>query len=255
MNTKTNGGELALLLTQANGGTRLSSTRYVHYGTITATLKTGRWNGVITAFITMSDIKDEIDWEFPGSQVTEAQSNYFWQGVIPQQTNGQTHTGLTDTYANYHNYTIDWRPDTLTFLIDGKVVRTVQKTDSHYPNTPSRIQLSLWPAGIPSSPPGTVEWAGGMINWNDPDYVSAGHFYMLVKSVSIQCADPQQPGADVTSYVYGPNSTANTPGISFSNRTTLLNGATLAHGGIPGVSVGVALAFVGAVLFGERWLF
>ena len=31
-----NGGELAMLLTQQNGGTRLSSTRYVHYGTITA---------------------------------------------------------------------------------------------------------------------------------------------------------------------------------------------------------------------------
>jgi hypothetical protein len=30
----------------------------------------------------MSDIKDEIDWEFPGSQTTQGQSNYFWQGVI-----------------------------------------------------------------------------------------------------------------------------------------------------------------------------
>jgi len=28
MNTNTSGGELAILLTQANGGTRLSSTRY-----------------------------------------------------------------------------------------------------------------------------------------------------------------------------------------------------------------------------------
>lgn len=29
-------GDLAVLLTETNGGTRLSSTRYVHYGTITA---------------------------------------------------------------------------------------------------------------------------------------------------------------------------------------------------------------------------
>ena len=36
----------------------------------------------MTAFITMSDIKDEIDWEFPGNQTTEGQSNYFWQGVV-----------------------------------------------------------------------------------------------------------------------------------------------------------------------------
>jgi Glycosyl hydrolases family 16 len=29
-------------------------------------VKTGRWAGVVTAFITMSDAKDEIDWEFTG---------------------------------------------------------------------------------------------------------------------------------------------------------------------------------------------
>ena len=46
------------------------------------TVKTGRWGGVVTAFITMSDIKDEIDWEFPGAKTTEGQSNFFWQGVI-----------------------------------------------------------------------------------------------------------------------------------------------------------------------------
>jgi beta-glucanase (GH16 family) len=45
-------------------------------------VKTGRWAGVVTAFITMSDIRDEIDWEFPGQQTTQAQTNYFWQGNI-----------------------------------------------------------------------------------------------------------------------------------------------------------------------------
>lgn len=36
------------------------------------------------------------------------------------------------------------------------------------------VAPSLWPAGINTSAPGTVQWAGGMINWNDPDYQSAG---------------------------------------------------------------------------------
>lgn len=36
MNTNSSGGELAMLLTETNGGTRLSSTRYMHYGTVTA---------------------------------------------------------------------------------------------------------------------------------------------------------------------------------------------------------------------------
>jgi len=30
----------------------------------------------------MSDVKDEIDWEFPGANTTSGQSNMFWQGVI-----------------------------------------------------------------------------------------------------------------------------------------------------------------------------
>ncbi|KAI0947732.1 hypothetical protein AcW1_009416 [Taiwanofungus camphoratus] len=182
MNTNNSGGELVMLLTQTNGGTRLSSTRYVHYGQITARLKTGRWGGVVTAFITMSDIKDEIDWEFPGNQTTQGQTNYFWQGVIPAQTAGETASNLADTFSNYHDFTLDWQPDSLTWLVDGQTVRTLlasEATDnstgvSKYPNTPSRIELSLWPAGINTSAPGTVQWAGGMINWNDPDYQSAG---------------------------------------------------------------------------------
>jgi beta-glucanase (GH16 family) len=91
-------------------------------------VKTGRWGGVVTAFITMSDVKDEIDWEFPGANTTQAQSNYFWQGVIgtlsiartlysellylmwvllvANPSNGAIHSGLTDTFSNYHDYTV-----------------------------------------------------------------------------------------------------------------------------------------------------
>ena len=62
-----------------------------------------------------------------------------------------------------------------------------------------------------------------MINWDDPDYKSAGHFYALVKSVSVKCADPETPSANDTSYVYESN--ASTPSIAMSNHSTLLNGA------------------------------
>lgn len=39
LNTNASGGELALLLTKDNGGTKISSTRYLHYGTVTARSK------------------------------------------------------------------------------------------------------------------------------------------------------------------------------------------------------------------------
>jgi Glycosyl hydrolases family 16 len=37
---------------------------------------------VVTAFIAMSGIKDEIDWEFPGANTTTGQTDFFWQGNI-----------------------------------------------------------------------------------------------------------------------------------------------------------------------------
>ena len=86
------------------------------------------------------------------------------------------------------------------------------------------LTSSLWPAGINSSAPGTVQWSGGMINWDDPDYKNAGHFYALVKSISVTCNDPSPASANVTSYVYGTNSSAMTPSIAFSQLTTV-NGA------------------------------
>jgi hypothetical protein len=63
-------------------------------------------------------------------------------------TAGETEKNLEDTFSNFHDYTIDWQPDTLKFLIDGKEIRSIQKSDTidasgvaHYPTTPSRVQL------------------------------------------------------------------------------------------------------------------
>ncbi|KAH9941782.1 glycoside hydrolase family 16 protein [Epithele typhae] len=249
-------GEAALILTETNGGSRISSTRYVHYGTITARLKTGRWAGVVTAFITMSDIKDEIDWEFPGTQTTEGQSNFFWQGYVPNPNDGATHGNLTDTFSNYHDYTIDWQQDTLTWLIDGNAVRTLKRSDvtgsdgvSHYPSTPSRVQLSVWPAGISQSAQGTIDWSGGLINFDDPDYKAAGHFYALVESVSITCADSKSNPAGATSYVFGTNTSSFNPQVAVTNETTV-NGAGSLRALSAGASVWSALVAGAALALG-----
>lgn len=73
----------AVLLTMAPStvGTLLTSTRYVWYGKISATMTTSQGAGVVTAFIMMSDMKDEIDFEFVGVDLQHAQSNYYFQGI------------------------------------------------------------------------------------------------------------------------------------------------------------------------------
>ena len=76
------GTEVVLLTMPENSvGTLLASTQYVWYGKISATLKTSRTQGVVTAFIMLSDVKDEIDFEFVGYNTSQAQSNFYWQGV------------------------------------------------------------------------------------------------------------------------------------------------------------------------------
>lgn len=76
----------AVILTLAEdgasaSGTLLSSTHYVWYGKVSATMKTSRTAGVVSAFVLFSDVQDEIDFEFVGTELNIAQSNFYWQGV------------------------------------------------------------------------------------------------------------------------------------------------------------------------------
>ena len=65
----------------SSSGTLLASTHYVWYGKISASMKSSRGQGVVSAFILLSDNKDEIDFEFVGTDLSSAQSNYYFQGV------------------------------------------------------------------------------------------------------------------------------------------------------------------------------
>lgn len=44
-------------------------------------MKTSRGAGVVSAFILLSDVKDEIDFEFVGTDLETAQSNFYFQGI------------------------------------------------------------------------------------------------------------------------------------------------------------------------------
>ena len=96
--------------------------------------------------------------------------------------------------------------------MDGSVQRTLKKSETfnktdnqyHYPQTPARVQLSLWPAGISKNGEGTVAWSGGLIDWNAQDVKANGYYYSLFKEIDIQCYDTP-PKANVSgsnSYTY-----------------------------------------------------
>lgn len=103
----------------------------------------------------------------------------------------------SNTVSTTHTYTIDWTPDKIDWIVDGAILRTKKRSETwnstsnryDFPQTPSRIMLSLWPAGLASNGKGTVDWAGGLINWSSP-YMQNGYYYAMVSDVNVQCYDP-----------------------------------------------------------------
>jgi beta-glucanase (GH16 family) len=218
--------EDSMVLTMAEGtsGTLIASTFYVWYGKICTNMRTSQGKGVVTAFIMMSDVKDEIDFEFVGVDVNHAQTNWYSQGVT-DYNQGENLTVNGDTVNKPHEYCIDWTPEELNWSIDGTSMRKVKKSDTWnstsnrygYPQTPSRIMISLWPAGLASNAKGTVDWSGGEIDWQSK-YMQSGVYTAVVSDVSVECYDPpsgtKQTGKKTYKYTDAKNPTNNTVEIT-----------------------------------------
>ncbi|KAH6892352.1 cell wall glucanase [Thelonectria olida] len=201
---------LLLTMPKNSVGTVLSSTVYMWYGNVKAKFKTSRGAGVVTAFILFSDVKDEIDFEFVGTELETAQTNYYFQGITDYHNSGNLST--SDTFDNWHTYEVRWTPDKIEWIIDGKVGRTKEKADTwnetsqnfQFPQTPARVQLSLWPGGLASNQKGTIDWAGGEIDWDSSDIQNYGYYFATFSEVDIECYNsPTPPGTNLKkSYYY-----------------------------------------------------
>lgn len=145
------------------------------------------------------------------------------------------------TADTMHEYCLDWQQDSLTWTIDGNNQRTLNRKDTwnstskrfDYPQTPARIMLSLWPAGLPSNEKGTIEWAGGEIDWNSP-YMQNGYYFARFSEVTVQCYDPpsgaKKQGDKVYQYIdaAGTNNT-----VAITNKQVVL-GSLMGTGEDPG---------------------
>jgi beta-glucanase (GH16 family) len=89
-----------VLLTMAPNtvGTVLASSTYMWFGNVRARFRTSRGAGVVTAFILLSDVKDEIDYEFVGVELDTAQTNFYSQGI----TNCMSLSPHSIRYANHN---------------------------------------------------------------------------------------------------------------------------------------------------------
>lgn len=220
---------IIMAMPKSSGGAVVSSTRYLWYGHVDMTMKTSRGQGVITAFILFLNVQDEIDYENVGSELEVMQTNYYYQGILSY--NHSTNVTTSNTFDNYHVLGVDWTEDRIEWLVDGKVSRTLTKESTWnattrqyaYPQTPSRVQISLWPGGAVGAAPGTIAWAGGLVDWDSEDMKNPGYYYAFISEANITCYDPPVGvvKSGTSAYVYT-NKEGNSSDIKITDDKTYL---------------------------------
>ncbi|KAL2402970.1 extracellular glycosidase [Exophiala dermatitidis] len=169
---------------------------YIFFGQVEVIMKAAKGQGIVSSIVLESDLLDEVDWEWIGGNNTHVQSNYFGKGNHTSYDRAVWHP-VDNAQDDWHNYTVDWTNEQLEWFIDGKSVRVLKYADanggSNFPQTPSRLILGAWAGGDPTSNSnGTVEWAGGEVNYDN------GPYTMTVQSVRV--TDASRGGSQ---YVYG----------------------------------------------------
>jgi len=151
--------------------------------------------GIISTVVLLSDDLDEIDWEIMGGNTTHIETNYYGKGNSTQINS--KYYPCDNPQGKMHNYTTVWTSEQIEWHLDGVIVRTLPYAEAvgegkFYPQTPSYIKLGIWPAGDKSEPKGTIEWAGGEVDY------SKGPFSMFVKSIKVT-----DQNLNATTYKYG----------------------------------------------------
>ncbi|KAK0736437.1 concanavalin A-like lectin/glucanase domain-containing protein [Apiosordaria backusii] len=222
-------GHTLLTMPPKSVGTVLATTTYMWYGNVKARIKTSRGAGVVTAFILFSDVKDEIDYEWVGVDLNTVQTNYYFQGITDYGNTGNL--TVDDSYNKFHDYEIQWTPDEIRWLVDGKVGRTKKRSETwnataqqwNFPQTPSRVQISIWPGGLETNAKGTIDWAGGKIDWNSEEIKNYGYYFATFGEIKVECwKTDKAPGTNKgISYYYNDISSTNNTVVD-SNKPTIL---------------------------------
>ncbi|KAF4448432.1 murein transglycosylase [Fusarium austroafricanum] len=173
----------------------LQSKWYMLFGRLEVHMKAAPGTGIVSSVVFLSDVLDEVDWEFLGGRNGEVQTNYYGKGQTAGQVARAATFPVTNTQGEFHNYTIHWTKDSCEWIINNKVVRTLTYADAaggqEYPQTPMRVKLGIWAGGDPNNQEGTIQWAGGKTDYKGAPYT------MTVQKVKIENLSP------ASSYEYG----------------------------------------------------
>lgn len=166
------------------------SNRY-GYGRYEVIMRPAKGSGLVSAFFTYTgqyfgDPHDEIDIEFVGMSTSIIQLNYFRDGKKGKFANIKL---PFDASEADHLYAFDWKPEGISWYVDGKLIYRTADGDRRIPRTPGRIYISNW-TGIPQM----RQWHGR------PDFGDRGSaYYSCISFTPLgentrRCADIYKPG-------------------------------------------------------------
>lgn len=179
----------------------ITSTKYIFFGKVDVELTAAPGQGIVTSVVLQSDDRDEIDWEWIGSDTANVQTNYFGKGDDSTFDRGGF-SSVANPQTVTHVYTFEWTKDYVHWIIDGNLVRELKYADAkggtRFPQTPCQLKLGTWVAGNSKAPEGTVEWAGGLADFSKGP--SIGYY----KKVTIQ--DYANGASNAKQYVWADGS-------------------------------------------------
>jgi beta-glucanase (GH16 family) len=171
-------GELSITLLDAPEGTtddggvektflgaEVRSTDTITYGRVKARAKLAGGSAVVSSLVTIytpwpADNWNELDIESLGKDPTEIQFNaMIYTGPLPAATTPVSPTQDPTLYSlgfdssvDFHEYTIEWTPESARYLVDGELAHTWDSS-IELMTLPQNILLTIWASDSSS-------WAG-----------------------------------------------------------------------------------------------
>jgi len=158
--------EIAITYDVRNGARWRTKHRF-ESGIFSAKIKTpaGNTSGLNCSFYLSSlegdKTQDEIDFEFLGKDKGIIQTNVYTVGTGNRE---EIHQLGFDSSLEFHEYTIDWSPERILWLIDGAQVRKYEREGGAYPTKPMFLYASVWNAGYIDN----GNWAGCYVGCDEP---------------------------------------------------------------------------------------
>lgn len=138
-------------------GGELQRRGFFGYGRYEVVMKAGRGSGTVSSFFTYTgpafkSPHHEIDFEFLGRNTNKVWLNVFTDG---KELPGKWMDLGFDAASAPHLYAFEWRPDSITWFVDGKEFFHLTSKDKAIPHLAGKIMMNAWVGS-----PGQRGWLG-----------------------------------------------------------------------------------------------